>query len=434
MLRPRRNHPPDNQAVSSVHTAVGSIFFLKGVNTLAKSQILIVEDEAVVGMSLQDHLRRLGYDVPAVVDRGEAALVAVQELRPDLTLMDIHLKGRLDGIQAAEQIRSRFDIPVVFLTAYADDDTLERAKVTEPYGYLLKPFNEQELHTVIQVALYKHASEKRLRQIQGQLAQAERMAALGRLIAAIAHEINNPLQAIQGCLTLMQESLVREADGDALRAPGSGRELDALLGVAMQETTRIATIVRNVRDFCGPIQSERIDLDLQRVLQEVLEACHEQLSAGRVVVEPHWSPGLPRVHADPHQLQQAFRNLILNAVEAMPVGGTLRLSTSAETMRPATTADAPGPGGGAPPVAAVQVSFTDTGEGMSAETQSRLFEPFFTTKHQHLGLGLSVSHGIVQAHAGQIHVQSRPGVGTTFSVLLPVAGERTPASDGLRDA
>jgi signal transduction histidine kinase len=349
-------------------------------------------------------------------------------------LMDIHLKGKLDGIQAAEQIRSRFGIPVVFLTAYADDDTLQRAKVTEPYGYLLKPFKEQELHTAIQVALYKHASEKRVRAIQAQLAQAERMAALGRLIAAIAHEINNPLQAVQGCLTLLHEGLSREADGGPHRAAGSRRELDALLGVAMQETTRIATIVRNVRDFCGPMQSERIGLDLQRTAQDALEACQEQLSAGHVLVVSQWSPGLPRVRGDPHQIQQVFRNLVLNAIEAMPGGGTLRLSAAMETMRPATTADTPGRATLAPPITAVRVNFADTGEGMSTETQSRLFEPFFTTKHEHLGLGLSVGHGIVQAHAGQIQVQSRPGGGTTFSVLLPAEGEHTSASDLPPDA
>ncbi len=131
---------------------------------MPKIQVLIVEDESIVALDIQSMLGSLGYEVPAVVSSGEAAIEKAAETHPDLVLMDIRLKGDMDGIEAAEQIRGRFNIPVVYLTAYADDETLQRAKITEPYGYILKPFGERELHTAIEIALHKHKLERELQE------------------------------------------------------------------------------------------------------------------------------------------------------------------------------------------------------------------------------------------------------------------------------
>jgi len=114
---------------------------------MKKIQILVVEDESIVARDIQNTLQSLGYDVPTVISSGKAAIQKAQENRPDLVLMDIVLKGKIDGIEAAEHIRSHFNIPVVYLTAYTDDKTLERAKITEPFGYVVKPFEDRELKT-----------------------------------------------------------------------------------------------------------------------------------------------------------------------------------------------------------------------------------------------------------------------------------------------
>jgi diguanylate cyclase (GGDEF)-like protein/PAS domain S-box-containing protein len=127
-------------------------------------RILIVEDETIVALDLKSSLTLLGYSVVGTASSGEEAIAKANETHPDLALMDIILKGEMDGVQAAEAIRSQLDIPVIFLTACADESTLERAKVTEPFGYLLKPFEERELHGHIEVALYKHRIEKKLRE------------------------------------------------------------------------------------------------------------------------------------------------------------------------------------------------------------------------------------------------------------------------------
>jgi diguanylate cyclase (GGDEF)-like protein/PAS domain S-box-containing protein len=128
-----------------------------------KVRILIVENERIVSMDMQCRLKQLCYDVVGAAVSGEEAIQKAEAHRPDLVLMDIMLDGPMDGIQAAEIIRTRFGIPVIYLTAYGDGPTLERAKVTEPFGYILKPFEERELHGHIEIALYKHRMEKRLK-------------------------------------------------------------------------------------------------------------------------------------------------------------------------------------------------------------------------------------------------------------------------------
>ncbi len=128
------------------------------------ARILIVEDEGIEALDIQQRLVNLGYPTPEFVFSGAEAVKKAEEEYPDLVLMDIKLRGDIDGIQAAELIKARFDVPVIYLTAYADDDTLQRAKVTEPHGYIIKPFTEKELCITIDMALYKHRMERRLRE------------------------------------------------------------------------------------------------------------------------------------------------------------------------------------------------------------------------------------------------------------------------------
>ena len=131
---------------------------------MAKAKILIVEDEAIVAKAIQLSLKSYGYDAAGIASAGLEAIQKTAEMKPDLVLMDIVLKGDMDGIAAAKQIHDRFDIPVVYLTAYTDSETIERAKITEPFGYITKPFDEKQLHTNIEMALYKHKMDKALRQ------------------------------------------------------------------------------------------------------------------------------------------------------------------------------------------------------------------------------------------------------------------------------
>jgi PAS domain S-box-containing protein len=131
---------------------------------MSNAKILIVEDEKIVAKDIHNQLRRFGYEVTAIVSTGEEAIQKAIETKPDLALLDIRLHGETDGVMVAEQIRERLGIPVVYLTAFADEETLRRAKLTEPFGYLVKPFGERELHSTIEIALHRHAMERRLQE------------------------------------------------------------------------------------------------------------------------------------------------------------------------------------------------------------------------------------------------------------------------------
>ena len=126
-----------------------------------KINILVVEDERIVAEDIQGSLKKIGYAVIDIVSSGAEAIELAGRLNPDLILMDIVLRGKISGIETAEKIRTLYDLPVVYLTAYADESTLERAKVTEPFGYILKPFSDRELHSTIEMALYNHSMDRR---------------------------------------------------------------------------------------------------------------------------------------------------------------------------------------------------------------------------------------------------------------------------------
>jgi len=130
---------------------------------MSKTNIIVVEDESIVAKDIQLSLKKLGYNVLSICSNGYDAISAVEEHMPHIVLMDIMLKGDMSGIEAAAQIKEKFNIPIIFLTAYADESTLNKAKVTEPYGYIIKPFKEIDLHTSIEMALYKHEKEKEIR-------------------------------------------------------------------------------------------------------------------------------------------------------------------------------------------------------------------------------------------------------------------------------
>jgi CheY-like chemotaxis protein len=189
---------------------------------MRKAQVLVVEDEAIVAIDLQYKLEALGYSVPSVTRSGEQAVEFAAELNPDLVLMDIRLVGDLDGIDAARQIRDRLDVPVVFLTAYADETTLQRAKMTEPFGYLLKPVDQRALQTVVEVAVHKHRMERKLKESE-------------RWLAAVLRSTSDAVAMAdgKGCLTLMNpaaEALMGWAKEDAL-----GKSLASLFKVTGDE-------------------------------------------------------------------------------------------------------------------------------------------------------------------------------------------------------
>lgn len=231
-----------------------------------------------------------------------------------------------------------------------------------------------------------------LERSQAQLIQAEKMAAIGRLAASIAHEINNPLQAIHNTIHLaMTDRLPAERRGEYLR-------------MAQKEVERLIEIVQRMLEFYRPSKGGIVQVDINRLLQDALAIADKRLQHGHIQVSARFAENLPPILGVPDQLTQVFLNIIINAVEAMPDGGELRVGTLlTEDQR------------------WVLVAFRDSGPGLTAEQIAHIFEPFYTTKPSGTGLGLAISYGIVERHGGTIEVSSQLGQGATFVVRLPAS-------------
>ena len=247
------------------------------------------------------------------------------------------------------------------------------------------------------------ATVDQLKSTQAQLLQSEKLSAIGQLVAGVAHELNNPLTSVIGYAQLLEEEL-RDARGPIeVRRPS---ELAQDLRRIVDESERAARIVRDLLAFARRQAAARASQDIAELVTRVLSLRAYDLRLNSIELKTAYEPGLPPVVADAGQIQQALLNLILNAEQAMRGRATRRLTVAARFDEAAS---------------AVELSVTDTGHGIDDASLTRIFDPFFTTRDvgDGTGLGLSICYGIVRDHGGQILVDSRVQVGTTFSILLP---------------
>jgi two-component system NtrC family sensor kinase len=284
---------------------------------------------------------------------------------------------------------------------------LNRRLVVRPVAALLagtRRVSEGDLGTVIPVsgrhelsALARAFNEmtRNLADTQRQLAQADKLASVGRLAAGVAHEINNPLTGVLSYASLLRKRM--EHDVPACE------DLD----VIVRETVRCRGIIRGLLDFARPTAPARKPMDLNEVVRRSVSVVMTQLTLNQVNLSLDLAADLPTVQADANQIQQVIVNLLLNAADAIgSEGGSISATTRAGSA------------------ASIEFLLEDSGRGIAAEDLPRIFEPFFTTKGNHgTGLGLAVSWGIVEAHGGSLEVQSEPGRGTRFTLRLPTSAE-----------
>ena len=307
---------------------------------------------------------------------------------------DLALKAHLTDLQLGAAILVPILRPNMRMVVYAARD-LHQPPFRESDLELFQILARQAAAALENSRLYAEqlAYVHKVEESQKALLQAEKMAAAGRLSASIAHEVNNPLQAVQNCLHL--------AGREDLPAEKRKEYFD----LARTELERLILTVRRMLDFYRPSATSLEKIDLDEMLHYILNLMSKQLSESNVNVVIDSSGKIPSIQAVGSQIQQVFINLILNAADAMPEGGNLKI-----TARPVK--------GG------VDILFHDNGKGIPKEKQPNIFEPFFSTKDGGTGLGLTVSYNIITAHGGTLELLADREPGACFRIFLPVGGKQ----------
>ncbi len=359
--------------------------------------ILIVEDEQLVADDLRETLEFLGYSVSDLVASGEEAILQAEVKKPNLVLMDIRLEGKMDGIEASMQIKSLFDIPVVYLTANADQATLERVKTSQPFGYILKPFDEKTLATTIDIALSRHEAEidiKNLAKADKNVAEL-RIQKQSQYICMAAHEFRNPLTTIKLCAEILKAH--------------NGYEDKKHKHLQCIETAT-ESLIELLEDILilGKTQSGK--LTYNPCLIDVIAFCEEILESLQMTINQQYTIEFT-VHGegrfanlDKHLLWHLLNNLLSNAIKYSGASSLVSLVLIWETDF-------------------ICFQVQDQGLGISEELHNHLFEPFQrgtnVSEISGTGLGLTIVKQCVDLHKGTIDFVSHVNMGTTFFVKLP---------------
>jgi signal transduction histidine kinase len=394
----------------------------------SKKSILIVEDEELVRLVLEKKLEQEGYHIVTVAN-GQAAIEKIRQTEFDLVLTDLKLQD-ITGLEVLEEVKKVFpDTIVVVLTGYGSMSSAIEAMSKGAYYYLNKPCSDEELKITIRRGLEKREAAQELRQknleiletnkkleetlnqlrvTQNQLVQAEKMASLGQLLSGIAHEINNPLAGVMGYAQLL------------LKDPNLEEKVRQGLEKINKEANRINKIIQNLLLFTRGSKPIKRPLQINEVLESVLELRAASLVQNQIQVTKNLAPGLPEIQGDFYQLQQAFLNIVDNAEEALLRSKrqkNLYISSELISKLP-------------PeeillhlPLPFIRITLSDNGVGIPETHLKKIFDPFFTSKEvgKGMGLGLSVSYGIIQVHGGKVDLISQVDQGTSFFVEIPVS-------------
>jgi signal transduction histidine kinase len=384
------------------------------------ARLLIVDDSVSNISLLRNILNRLGFTQIDTITDSRETLARVEEFRPDLIILDLNMP-HLDGFGVMQQLskiipRDTF-LPVLVLTADATAETKRKALSGGATDLVTKPFNSSEvfmrirnllhirflhlqLHGQNQTLEMKVAERTReLRESQQQVVAQERLRAFGEMAGGIVHDFNNALMSVIG----YSEMLLN--DDDMLRDFKTAREFLKIMNTAGQDASQV---ISRLRDFYRPREVTDVfaRVDLNEVIEQAVPLTQpkwkgQALADGRTIKVELDLAKLPAISGNAAELREVATNLIFNAVDAMPAGGTITLRSSTQDGQ-------------------ALFEVTDTGSGMSDEVRSRCVEPFFSTKGEKgTGLGLSMVFGIIKRHEGSVEIQSELGKGTTFRIRLP---------------
>jgi two-component system sensor histidine kinase/response regulator len=362
----------------------------------AVTRLMVVEDEFVIACDLCDALEKLGYTVVASVGSGEEAVEIARTACPSAILMDIRLAGEMDGVQAAAQIRSEVDIPIVFLSAHSSEETVRRATDTGPFGYLVKPFRAPELRCAIEVALSRHRAEKvavqeHSREIHAELARAvARGDDLEAFSYSVAHDLRAPLRGISGFSEILALDHAAELGTEGLEHLNTVRRAARRMHLMIEDLLRMSKTSRDVLT--------RGTADLSRIARDALDRLR--------AAEPHRSVTADIaddvvVAGDAGLLGLVLENLLGNAWKFTSARADARIEFG--TLRQGD---------------ALVCFVRDNGAGFDPDGAPRLFSAFQrlhpASEFEGTGLGLAIARRIIERHGGRIWAKGAVDAGATF--------------------
>lgn len=373
---------------------------------MSTAKILIVEDESIIALDIQTSLQKAGYQVVAIATTAEEALSEVAHLQPDLVLMDVHLSGEIDGVETAEQIRQNWHLPVVFLTAHADEPTLSRAKKVQPFGYILKPFEERELVTTVEIALSRHQAES---MIQSALQKEKEINELkSRFVSVVSHEFRNPLNTILFSTELLQRY------GTQITEQKKETYLERIQGSVKRMHQLLSDVLTVGETEAGKLQFVPQPLDTIRFCKELVDEFHLTDKRKSPIVFSHNQSNASHLWLDERLLRHILTNLLSNAVKYSPNGSPIDFKLELSNQS-----------------AVFQVQ--DRGIGIPKSEQANLFQSFHRASNAKslpgTGLGLSIVKQCVDLHGGKIAVESEENQGTLITVTLPIEKQSTHEND-----
>ena len=357
--------------------------------------VVVIDDEEdirdVMAMMLQDS----GYITKTASD-GIAGVDLCYKILPQIVITDIRMPG-MDGLKVLETLKKNIpDIEIIVATAFGEMDIAIRALQLDASDFITKPISHEAFFMALARAKERFTARRKLKLILHQ----DKMMSLGRLAASVAHEINNPLSGVLNYIKLMQRIMEK-----GVLAEDSRKKFINQLELIESEISRCTQIVSGLLTFSRKSEPVFTRIDLKCLLDRCVLLSRHKMELGKIEFKLNISPVLPEINGDFNQLQQCVINLIFNAIDAMPDGGTLELSAQNE-----------------PAKGFVTISVKDSGHGITEKDILHIFEPFFTTKKDGygIGLGLSTVYGIMQRHKGSVEAKSRPGKGSVFMLRLPV--------------
>lgn len=367
------------------------------------SKILVVEDEPLIALDIKRRLLRLGYEVVEISNSAETAWQAIAQFNPDLVLMDVQLEGEINGIQTANYIRTQYNIPIVFLTAHADEVTLNQAKLTRPFGYIVKPFENHDLSTTIEIALSRHQAEVATQQALKR--ERELHEIKSRFVSVVSHEFRNPLSVIQFALDILSDK------GNAIATEKKQRYIEQAQRSICQMRELLEDILIIGESEVGDLQCQPNSIDLTyfcRILVEELQMSVGAERSVRFTIHSAADNPQPFYCFDGKLLHYILSNLLSNAIKYSPEQSEVKFEAICSPN-------------------AVTFRIQDQGIGIPIEDQPYLFNPFYRSSNAKnipgTGLGLSIVKQCVDAHNGVIAIESEPGVGTTVTVEFQLEAE-----------